>query len=141
MGVTTGNVVIRAASRVIDPHARLARPAPGPGIRITEKGVQVTDGRSVRPLPAPTLRQMIVLYYLDKWIKANGGRSPSFRELAEAALCKSTRTVHEHVHSLRRKGLVVNLPLEARTIYLTDAGEKALKRWAIPANLVHIKLV
>ena len=84
--------------------------------------------KQARTLPPPTTRQMIILWRLDSFIREHG-KSPSFRELAAYALCKSVRTVTEHIQSLQRKGLVTKLHMEARTLYLTKEGEKALKGW------------
>lgn len=103
--------------------------------------VAASGEKKTRRLPPPTLRQLIILDALNRCIQANEGRSPTFRELALFAECKSVRTVTEHIHSLRRKGLVVDLPREVRTLFLTNAGEKALKEWQRPKHVQHVKLV
>lgn len=77
----------------------------------------------------PTNRQLAILDHLDAWIASHANTSPTFRELAEAAGCRSVRTVTEHVQALRRKGLVTHQLGETRTLFLTPAGVKALATW------------
>lgn len=109
---------------------KLGQPGPRKGqqfLAIYERAEKAVI-KQARTLPPPTTRQMIILWRLDGYIKEHG-ISPSFRELAAYALCKSVRTVTEHIQSLQRKGLVTKLMHEARTLYLTKEGEKALKAW------------
>lgn len=78
-------------------------------------------------LPPPTQRQLTILYYLSRWLDANAGASPSFRELAAEAGCRSVRTVTEHVTALRRKKLVTHHAGESRALFLTPLGIERLK--------------
>ncbi len=73
-------------------------------------------------LPPPTLRQMTILFYLEQWIRVHDGTAPTYEELAELASCRSTRTIVEHVHSLKRKHLVSFEAGRSRTMFPTQLG-------------------
>lgn len=84
--------------------------------------------------PSATVRQLFVLAKLAELLAA--GQSPSFRQLAEACGCRSVRTITEHLHYLRRMGLVTSefrprepwqAPMAAAgTLRITEAGAQAL---------------
>lgn len=79
-----------------------------------------------------------MLRKLHEWLKLKEGLSPTYRELARFCECKSVRTITEHVHALIRKGLVLHVPKELRTLSISADGEKLLgekSRETIPWNI------
>jgi CRP/FNR family transcriptional regulator len=75
------------------------------------------------PAYRPTLIQARILRHLRK--AEEEGRTPSYRELAEAFDWKAVATVRDHVMALKAKGLVTLAPHQARSLRLTEAGRAA----------------
>ena len=67
--------------------------------------------------------QLRILRYLRK--AEEGGRAPSYRELADVFGWNAVATVREHVVALKAKGFVAFTPYEARSLRLTETGRAA----------------
>lgn len=99
------------------------------------RAVIETDGepgavRGERPIAEPTPRQLDVLKLVVR--HARQGVQLSYREMSEALGVASTNTVAEHIHELRKKGLV-RRPTDgrkARSVIPTQAGRLAVERAA-----------
>ncbi len=64
-------------------------------------------------------RQKQILEYIQQFIQSHG-YAPTLREIAEAIDVSSLATVHEHLETLQRKGLIKRRPGKNRSIELVD---------------------
>ena len=81
-------------------------------------------------MSAPTKRQLQVLRAIADH-RDRVGYPPTIRELGEQLGIGSTNGVADHMRLLGKKGLLERaLPAQARTLRITPAGERALKRAA-----------
>lgn len=75
----------------------------------------------------PTPRQLALLKAIQTHIDTHG-ESPSFEELQAALGCKSLRTIAEHIHALRRKGMCeVDYSPSSEGKYLRRALARSLR--------------
>jgi CRP/FNR family transcriptional regulator len=72
------------------------------------------------PVRLPTPPQIRILRFLLK--SETEGRTPSYREMAEAFHWSAVSTVRDHVAGLKAKGLVSVTPRQARSLRLTEQG-------------------
>ena len=77
-----------------------------------------------RRLGHPSERNLEVYRMIRRYI-AEHRRSPSIREIGAACNMSSSSTVHYHLDTLERHGLIRRLPSGARSITLTDGMTKA----------------
>ncbi len=64
-------------------------------------------------------RQKQILEYIQQFIQSHG-YAPTLRQIAEAINVSSLATVHEHLETLQRKGLIKRRPGKNRSIELVD---------------------
>lgn len=84
---------------------------------------------------SPTPIQAKILRYLRK--AEEEGRTPSYREMAEAFNWNAVSTVRDHVAALKTKGLVTLTPQQARSLRLTEIGR--VEAVAIPSKRALLK--
>lgn len=65
-----------------------------------------------------TPKQLALLTFVDGFIKANGGMSPTIREMAKAVGCKSHCSVHRLLSRLEERGFVQRTFYKARTVQI-----------------------
>lgn len=103
------------------------------------------DTPSLYSQRAPTQRQLYVLQAVDQC--AVDGKPITFRRLAMFLACRSLRTITEHVHALRRRGLVAQtweayededgvhgLRAKWGSIKITKLGREKLHEWKPPTT-------
>jgi len=64
-------------------------------------------------------RQKQILEFIQQFIQSHG-YAPTLRQIAEAIDVSSLATVHEHLETLQRKGLIKRRPGKNRSIELVD---------------------
>jgi repressor LexA len=80
---------------------------------------------------AVTRRQKEVLDFLDSFVSRNG-YSPSFEEIARGLDLKSLATVHKHITTLEKKGLLDRVHNRSRSIDVVPVGERARSSERLP---------
>lgn len=71
------------------------------------------------PTPKLTKKQKEVLDYIQNF-QSSEGYAPSYREIAENFGFSSTATVFEHIHSLKKKGLLRSEEGQIRSLEVVD---------------------
>ncbi|WP_129598507.1 LexA family protein [Anaerophilus nitritogenes] len=74
-----------------------------------------------------TEKQKKVLKAIHYYINANG-ISPSMRNLCDLLGLKSKSTIYSHLSNLQRDGFITKIDTIPRSIKITDAGLKEIKR-------------
>lgn len=69
-----------------------------------------------------TPKQKKLLSFIERYISANDGISPSFTDMATAMDLKSKSGIHRLVSGLEERGYIHKLPSRARTICLNKEG-------------------
>ena len=72
-----------------------------------------------------TDRQMAVVECIHRYTEEKG-YGPTVREIGEMLELSSPSTVHVHLKSLEKKGMIKRDPLKSRSIILTDLAEEKL---------------
>ncbi len=72
-----------------------------------------------------TDRQMAVVECIHRYTEEKG-YGPTVREIGEMLELSSPSTVHVHLKSLEKKGMIKRDPLKSRSIILTDLAEQKL---------------
>jgi repressor LexA len=73
--------------------------------------------------PVVYKRQKQILEFLTQYIQANGS-APTLKQIAEAINVSSLATVHEHLTTLEKKGLIKRQPGKSRAIDLMDKADE-----------------
>ncbi len=84
---------------------------------------------------ALTPKQEQILEYIKDVFK-DRGYPPSVREICTAVNLKSTSTVHSHLNSLEKKGLIKRDPTKPRAIEILGERESWLDEHATPVPIV-----
>ena len=72
-----------------------------------------------------TKKQRDLLVYINDYISANDGASPSFEEMKEALNLKSKSGIHRLVEALEERGFLGRLPNKARALEVKKLPEAA----------------
>src|SRR3954453_301404 len=83
------------------------------------------------PLMAVTRRQKEIIDFLGSFVARNG-YSPSFEEIARAMGLKSLATVHKHITSLEKKGLLDRVHNRRRSIDVLPPGARTRSSDRLP---------
>ena len=67
-----------------------------------------------------TKKQTLVYNFISDFIKANDGRSPSYRDICAGLGLSSVSAVAEHVDNLVKLGALRKIPGEARSLEVID---------------------
>ena len=72
-------------------------------------------------------KEIQVLEFLNKYIKAHHGFAPSYREIMESCGITSSSVVKFYLDHLEKDQLIGHMWGRARAIYITEAGYEQLR--------------